>query len=267
MKLGIVAGNRNLPLLLASRIKQTQPHIELVAFAFCGETSPQLKKFVDRIHWLPVGHLQALQEALAEEDIHQCVLIGQISPRRIFSQRNWDKALLALVEQTGDFRPHSVFGAIITFLEKQGVEFLDSTLYLDKDLAETGVMNGLGLAEPVKRDIDFGLSLVSRYVELDVGQTLVVKAASVVALEALEGTDRAIRRAARLAGKGCTILKFSKPNQDMRFDVPVVGGSTLHLLRRFGAASIVLEKKKVIILDKERFLSQARRWGIPVVGV
>lgn len=266
MKLGIIAGNRYLPLLLARRIKEKEPDCELIAFGFRQETSPRLKQFVDKIYWLPIGHLQALQDALSSEGIHQCVLIGQISPWRIFNQKKWDGALLSLVKHTGDFRPHSIFSAITTFLEKQGLKFLDSTLYLAKDLSEEGVMNGLTVPEAAKQDIDFGLRMISRYVALDIGQTIVVKNTSVVALEALEGTDRTIGRAAHLAGKGCTVLKYSKPDQDMRFDVPVVGPATLRLLHRINAASIVLEKNKVIILDKQRFLSQAAAWGIPVVG-
>lgn len=266
MKLGIIAGNRLLPLLLARRIKEKEPQRELIAFGFKHETSPHLKKIVDRMHWLPLGQLSALQDALAAEGIQQCVLIGQISPWRIFNQSNWDEALLSLVKQAGDFRPHTIFCAIIAALEKQGVEFLDSTLYLGEDLADSGVMNGLMLDEDLKKDIEFGLRVISRYTELDIGQTIAVKKSSVVALEALEGTDRAVQRAARLAGRGCTILKFSKPDQDMRFDVPVVGLSTLRLLRRVGAASIVLERNKVIILDREQFLSKARAWRIPVVG-
>jgi DUF1009 family protein len=191
---------------------------------------------------------------------------GQISPWRIFKRGNWDKELYSLVARTKDLRPHSIFSEIIRYIEDEGITFLDSTAYLKECLADDGVMNNVNLGIDCKLDIDFGVKIISRFVELDVGQTIAVKERSVVALESLEGTDRTIMRAYRLAGKGCSILKFSKINQDLRFDVPVVGISTLKLLKHLDASSLVLEKGKVIILEKQNFLSLAKKWGIPVIG-
>jgi UDP-2,3-diacylglucosamine hydrolase len=265
MRLGLIAGNRNLPLLLSQRIK-TNKNIELVVFAFYGETNKQVEKYADRVYWMHVGQLQKLQDCLAKESIVQCIMIGQISPRCIFNRKHWDNKVISLAEACGDFRPHTIFSKIIEYLTITGVTFLDSTLYLKEDLATPGVMNSLEINEATVSDIDFGVDIATRYVELDVGQTVVVKAGSVVCLESLEGTDNAIKRAHKIAKKGCTILKFSKSNQDMRFDVPVVGISTLKLLHKCRAASLTLQEDKVIILDKDRFLSLARQWGIPVVG-
>jgi UDP-2,3-diacylglucosamine hydrolase len=266
MKLGIIAGNRTLPILLSRRIKKER-NVELIAFAFYGETSKEIKKYADKVHWLRVGELLKLKLCLERESIRECLMAGQISPLRIFNRKNWDEALISLVRSAGDFRPHTIFSKIIEYLSKEGVAFLDSTLYLQDDLAAAGVMNSIEIEKKVLADIDFGLDIISRYVELDVGQTIVVKDGGVVCLESLEGTDRAIKRGYSLGKKGCTILKFSKSNQDMRFDVPVVGISTLKLLRRIRAASLILEAGKVIILDKDKFLSLARLWNIPVFGL
>lgn len=265
-KLGIIAGNRLLPIILAQRIKQNEKGYEIVALCFKGETSRDIYKYADKVYWLEVGQLKNLSRILTSEGISQCIMAGQINPLRIFNRKGWDEELISLVESIPDFRPHTIFGKIIDYLENRGIIFLDSTAFLDKDLVKEGVMNGLNLTIAAGRDVDFGLDMVSRFVELDVGQTIVIKNGSVVALESLEGTDRTIKRARTLAGYGCTILKFCKSNQDLRFDVPVVGISTLRLLRRIKASSLVLEKNKVIILEKEKFLSLAREWGIPVLG-
>jgi len=265
-RLGIIAGNRSLPLILTKRIKQTNRDCNLVAICFKGETSHSISRYVDKTYWIDVGKLGELKRILKEEGLRQCVMAGQINPLRIFRRKGWDDELTSLIKGICDFRPHTIFSEIIASLKKEGVIFLDMTLYLGEDLAEEGIMNGLVLSESSMKDIEFGLKIMSGFVELDVGQTVVVKGGGAVALESLEGTDRAIRRAYRLAGRGCTVLKFSKANQDLRFDVPVVGISTLKLLRSIKAANLVLEKNKVIILDKSAFLSLAKKWKISVVG-
>ena len=127
-------------------------------------------------------------------------------------------------------------------------------------------MNKIEPGREVFSQIEWGLKIVSKYVELDVGQTLVVKNKAVVAIEALEGTDSTIRRAYKIAGKGCLVFKFSKKDQDLRFDVPVVGIDTLHLLRRIRAKALILEEGRVIILDKKKFLNLADRWEISIIG-
>ena len=264
MRLGIIAGNRNLPILLSKSIK-SQNH-SVIAICFKGETSSSIKQYVDKSHWIKVGNLTKLKEIIKQEGLNSWIMAGQINPLRIFNQRNWDNELKDLVKRIGDFRPHSIFRGIIDHLEAEGISFLDSTSYLKNNLSTGGIMNNVTLNEQIRADIDFGLKIVPRYVELDVGQVMVVKSASVVALEALEGTDNTIKRGYRIAGKGCSVFKFSKANQDLRFDVPVVGLSTLNLLKRIGAKALVLEKSKVIILEKERFLLQAARYNIPVIG-
>ncbi len=265
-KLGIIAGNRLLPLILAQRIKEKNKDCEVIALCFKGQTSKHISKYVDRCHWFPVGSLSELRKSIKEEGLSQCIMAGQINPLYIFRKKYWDQELTSLIDDSEDFRPHNIFDKIISYFERAGVELINSTLYLKDDLAGAGVMNNLSLAQAVRKDIDFGLDAISKFVELDVGQTVGVKSKAVVALESLEGTDRTIKRAYGLAGNGCVILKFSKANQDLRFDVPVVGISTLKLLKRIKAAALVLEEARVIILEKQEFLSLAEKWKIPVVG-
>jgi DUF1009 family protein len=266
MKLGIIAGNRLLPIILTQKIKEQDNNCKITAVCFNGETSRKISQYTDKQYWINPGHLGAFKNIIKQEGIADWIMAGQINPMRIFRKKDWDGELSDLVSRIEDFRPHTVFIEIINYFQKQGVNFLDSTRYLGDVLSDEGVMNGIAIDRDCEKDIDFGLEVVSRYVDLDVGQTIMVKKKAIVALESLEGTDRTISRGYRLAGRGCTMFKFSKTNQDLRFDVPVVGISTLKLLRRIGARACVFEKGKVIILDKEKFLSLAKKWNIAVVG-
>ncbi|MFA5270725.1 MAG: UDP-2,3-diacylglucosamine diphosphatase LpxI [Candidatus Omnitrophota bacterium] len=267
MKIGIIAGNRSLPVILSKAIKEKYQKSEVVAICFRNETSPHIKRYADTTYWLRIGDLAGMKHIIRKEKLKECIMSGQISPVRIFDRRNWDKELIDLVARTKDMRPHSIFSAIIAYLESFGLHFLDSTFYLKESLSCTGVMNGLSLSEIVEEDVEFGTKMASRFVDLDIGQTILVKNKSVVALEALEGTDNTIKRGYGLAGKGCVVLKFSKLNQDLRFDVPVVGISTLKLLRKIRACALVLETGKTLILEKEEFLKMANRYSILVIGV
>ncbi|MFH1876669.1 MAG: UDP-2,3-diacylglucosamine diphosphatase LpxI [Candidatus Omnitrophota bacterium] len=266
MKLGIIAGNRNFPLVLAQNIKTHHKDIHVTAFCFKGETSRSISRYVDTTLWLGVGKLGDLRDAILAQGVTQCIMAGQISPWRIFDKRHWDRELLSLVDTVKDFRPHAIFGEIIHYLEARGITFLDSTTYLAEYLATGEFMNACALSRECQDDVNYGVGAISRFVELDVGQTIVVKKTSVVALEALEGTDNTIKRGASIAGGGCVVLKFSKKNQDVRFDVPVVGPSTVRLLGRIRAAALVLECGRVLILEKEQFLRHAQHHRIAVIG-
>ncbi|MBD3246515.1 MAG: DUF1009 domain-containing protein [Candidatus Omnitrophica bacterium] len=265
-KIGIIAGNRLLPVVLAAAIRRQCPECEIIALCFRGETSSRIKRFADRTHWLVPGHLARLIHLLKKYDLTRCILAGQISPLRIFQPRYWDRAFRELVDQIEDFRPHTVFSGLIHRLEQEGIVFLDSTEYLRDLLAHPGPMNKMIPDAHLQRDIVFGSRVAARYVELDIGQTLVVKNKTVAALESLEGTDRTLIRGARLAGRNCVAVKYSRKHQDLRFDVPVIGLRTLRVLRRMRAGACVLEAGRVIMLEKPKFLRAAARYGIPVVG-
>jgi len=255
-----------LPVILAQNIKKRHQECEIVAICFNGQTLSNIKNYVDKTYWVNVGALGEIKEIIKKEGLAEWIMVGQVNPLAIFKRNCWDKDLIRLMEKVKDIRPHTIFVQIINYLEKEGAVFLDSTSYLRDNLASEGVMNGLDLDKDTERDIEFGVGIASRFVELDIGQTVVVKTRSTLALESLEGTDRTISRGYRLGGSGATVLKFSKANQDLRFDVPVVGVSTLNLLHRIKAASLVLEKERVLILEKEKFLSLAKKYNIPVVG-
>ncbi len=267
MKLGVIAGNRLFPVFFSQEAKRKNNNLEIVAICFKGETSRRLSKYVDKSYWIKVGEIKKLIEIVEREKLKNLVMVGQINPKKIFNPCDWDEEMKHLIKnEVKDFRPHNIFGKLIDVLEKKGVKFLDSTTYINELLAEEGIMNKIVIPKEVEEDIVFGQEIASRFVELDIGQTVVVKQKTVVAVESLEGTDNTILRGYRLAKKGCVVLKFSKSDQDLRFDVPLVGMKTLKILRKVGARCLVLEKNRVIILEKEKFLKCAYQWGIAVVG-
>jgi hypothetical protein len=267
MQIGIVAGSKSLPLLLAKRILKSRKFTKIVAICFKGETSFKLCQYVDKRLWVKVGKLKDLREAIKAQKIKDWVMAGQVNPLNIFKKSKWDNELKSVAEGEINFCPHTFFKAIINHLESDGINFLDSTLYLKDDLAQEGVMNGLNLSGETKENIDFGLDKISKFVEIDIGQVLVVKNKTVVSLEALEGTDNTIKRGFKIAGPQTVIFKFARQDQDLRFDVPVVGISTLKLAKRIQASCLVLEQGKTIILEKEKFLYLSKKWNIPVIGL
>jgi len=263
MRLAVLAGNRLFPLEFIKRAKAKE-NIEIVAIAFRGETNPLVERLADKTYWIEAADLEGLISILKKEKVKDCVMVGQITPRRIFRKGNWEEFIKKLTKDI-DWRPHSIFGRIVEFLEREGFRFLDSTVFMQDCLAEEGMMNNVKLEKETEEDIQFGVKIASYFSELDIGQTIVVKKKAVVACEALEGTDNTIRRAYRLAGGNLVVVKFAKKDQDLRFDVPVVGLKTISVLKK-RVKALVLEKKKVIILKKNKFLKETEKRGIAVIG-
>ena len=267
-KLGLIAGNRNFPLLFATCAKSKDPSLEIIAVAIKGETSKNLSRLVDKIYWLKIGGLRALCDVFLKEGVKTLVMAGQISPYRIFKDRqDWDSLMQKVFKSTPDFRPHSIFTEIIREIESQGFSFISSLTYLEDYLAKDGLNNKADVSESLEKEIEHALSLARKTADLDIGQTVVIKDKAVVAVEALEGTDKTIHRAFGICGQGFIVLKLAKKNQDLRFDVPVIGLNTIKQLVRFKAKALVLEKNKTLILDKPEVISLADKAGLPIVGV
>ena len=267
-KLGLIAGNKTFPLLFCRQAKHKNPSLQIVAVAVKGETSSHLSKLVDKIYWVEIGKLGRLIDIFLNEHMHTIVMAGQISPFRIFKNvSSWDNLMCRICERTPDFRPHSIFTEIIKEIEQHGLTFISSLTYLEDYLALKGVNNSVKVSEALFREVDFASGLARKIVDLDIGQTVVCKDKAVVAVEALEGTDNVLKRAHRICGRKFIAIKLAKKNQDLRFDVPVVGLNTIRLLIRFNAKALVLERDKTLILDKEKVFILADRAGIPIIGV
>jgi len=266
-RIGLIAGNRKFPFLLASEAKKKNYY--LAAVAIKGDASPRLKNFVDKIYWVGLGELNRMIEIFRAEGIIKIIMAGQVSPRRLFSKEVKNSPeLQGLLNGITDRRADSIFRAIARRLEAAGLELLDSTTFIEEHLPAKGVLTGRGPDAAVSEDIKFGLEMAKAIAGLDIGQTVAVKDKAIVAVEALEGTDNLIRRAGLISrGGGVTVVKVSKPNQDTRFDIPVVGLNTVRNLIKAGAKCLAIEAGKTLFIDREPAVRLADRKGICIVAV
>jgi len=267
-RLGLIAGNRQYPLLFSRQAKLKDPSLYIVAVAVRGETDKTITKLVDKVYWVNIGRLNQLIDIFLRENIKKVVMAGQISPYRIFRDRSqWDDAMHKVADNCRDFRPHSIFTEVIKEIEKHNLTFISSLTYLDDYTALEGLNNNVRIDGHLRKQVDYSVSLARRIVDLDIGQTVVFKDKAIVAVEALEGTDNTIKRSYRICGEGFLVVKLAKKNQDVRFDVPVIGLKTIKLMHKCKAEVLVLQKDKTLILDKEKVISLADKARISIVGV
>lgn len=265
-KIGLIAGNRKFPLLFAQAAKKKG--YSIVAIAIRGETSPSLKRIVDKIYWISLSQFSRMFEIFKKEEISDVVMAGQISPGRLFSKEvNQDKELKEILESIKDKRADTIFGKIADKLKEAGLRLLDSTTFIDDFLPQKGTLTKCGPDLACWDDIYFGLNLAKAVANLDIGQTVAVKSKAIIAVEALEGTDNLIRRAGKIAHSGITVVKVSKPAQDMRFDIPVVGLNTVKNLIKAQARCLAIEAGKTLFIDRQESVKLADKKGIVIVAV
>jgi DUF1009 family protein len=265
-KLGLIAGNRKFPILFSEAAKKK--NYSIIAIAIKGDTSPQLKKFVDKIYWLKLNEFRRIFEIFKSEGVKKITMAGQISPSRLFSKEfARDPDIKNLITNIQDKKADTIFSTIAGRLEESGFELIDSTSFIKDLLPDKGVLTKTKPGFDEWEDIYFGFDLAKSIAFLDIGQAVAVKKKAIVAVEALEGTDNLIRRAARIAGKGIVVTKVSKPHQDMRFDIPVVGLNTVKNLIKAGASCLAIEANKTLFIDKEQSVKLADKKGISIVAV
>jgi len=262
----LIAGNRNFPLLFAGAARKKG--YSVVAVAIKKDTSPKLKNLVDKIYWVGLAEFSRMFEIFKSEGIAKVVMAGQVSPRRLFSREvENSKELRELLGTLADKKADSIFSAVARRLEESGVELLDSTSFLKEHLPTKGTLTKREPDFGEWEDIYFGFSLAKAVGLLDIGQTVAVKNKAVIAVEALEGTDNLIRRSGKISRGGFTLVKVSKPKQDMRFDVPVVGFNTIKTLLKSGSRCLAIEAEKTLFIDQSQSLALADNKGISIVAV
>ncbi len=265
-RIGLIAGNGRFPILFAESAKNH--NVDVVCIAVKKETSPLIRQFVDKIYWLDVTEYLKLVDIFKLDGIRRVVMAGQINPLRLFSKKATQNSQLAIfLASLKDKRADSVFGAIADILQKNSISLEDSRMFLDDYIPKKTVLTKLQPTQAQKDDIDFGFQIAKTIGSVDIGQTVVIKNKIVVAVEAIEGTDITIRRAGRIAGKGCVVVKTNKPNQDMRFDVPLIGLRTLKNLIRIKASCLAIESEKTIILDKSSCIDLADKHSISIIAL
>ncbi|YCM45393.1 UDP-2,3-diacylglucosamine diphosphatase LpxI [Verrucomicrobiaceae bacterium 227] len=262
--IGVIAGSGIYPETFIAAARREG--VKLVMAAFKGETREELEEQVDAIKWFRVGQLGGVIKFFKKQKATEAIMVGQIAPRNLFDL--WpDLRTLKVLHSVKERNAESLFGAIANELTKDAIELLPATTFLENDLAKEGLLFGPDLGERDWEDVEFGKKIVKQTSALDIGQSIVVRRGTVLALEAFEGTDACIRRGGELGkGKNVTLVKVSKPKQDMRFDVPVIGPNTIDTCREAGVSVIAVEAGRTLFLGLDEISKKCAEGKISVVG-
>ena len=278
-KLGLIAGNGRFPFLILRQA--IQKNIPVVVAAIKEETFPEIEEFASEsdvsIHWIGLGHLNKLIRLFKRADVTQVLMAGQVKHAKIFSTKRahgkkWkvtvpDVKMISMLASLPKKNTQSLLEGVISVLENEGFEFVDSTVLLKSLLAKSGLLTRRSPNSEEQKDIEYGRAVAREITRLDVGQTIVVKSQAVVAVEAMEGTNETIRRAAQLVGgQRLTVVKVSRPDQDMRFDVPVIGLETSEVLKECNVSALSIDADKTLIIDSDEFFEKVEASSIAIVA-
>ena len=275
-KLGLIAGNGSFPLLLldAARAQGAQ----VVVAAIKEETSPLIEeRGAAAVHWLSLGELGKLIDTFKREGVSTAIMAGQVKHKQIFSAIRPDWRLAKVLFSLGTKNTDSLIGAVAKVLEDEGIHLISSTSYLEPLLARPGVLTRRAPSEAEQKNIDYGRQVARHLAQYDIGQTVVIAASACVAVEAMEGTDATILRAGEIMksaahegesvlSRALTVVKVAKPNQDMRFDVPVIGLKTIATMQHAGATCLAVDAGKCLFLDGEKIVQAADEAGIAIAA-
>jgi DUF1009 family protein len=279
MKLGLIAGNGRFPFLLLDAARAEGRSV--VVAAIKEETDPEMDRRAAAdsnitVYWLSLGELSKLIETFRKEGVQNAVMAGQVKHKQIFSSIRPDWRLAKLLMNLRTRNTDMLLGAVAKVLSDEGIELMSSTSFLEPLLAQEGVLTSRSPDEDDFKNIEYGLGVANALAGFDIGQTVVVAAQACVAVEAMEGTDETIQRAGRLMDslggdastleRRLTVVKVAKPNQDMRFDVPVIGLATIEAMIRAGACCLSVEAGRTLLFDRESVLERANQAGIAVVA-
>lgn len=269
MRLGLIAGNGRFPFLVLDAAV-AQGH-EVTIIAAKEETFAELSDAAARhgssIHWISLGQLGRCISLLKDAGVTHAVMAGQVKLAKIIGGGVMpDLTFMSLLKHLASKNTDALIGAVATLLHERGIELMDSTALLVPLLARSGVLTERAPTEEELKDFEFGYQMADAIAGLDIGQTIAVKHQAVVAVEAMEGTDEVIARAGHLAGAGASIVKVAKPNQDMRFDVPVIGLPTVRAMHAAGASALTIDAGRTLVLDGEAVFAAASEHGIAILG-
>jgi DUF1009 family protein len=264
-RIGLIAGNGRFPFLVAQEIKKSGG--EVVCVALKEEADPELEKFCDKYYKVSLGKFQKVIDSLKESGINTAVMAGQVKHVKIYSAIIPDFRAIKILASLVNKKTDTILKTVADEFEKDGIKLMPSHAYLTSLLAQKGFLVGKKLSSDEQKDVDFGFKIAKGIAGFDIGQTVVVKDRSVLAVESVEGTDECIKRAYSLGGEGAIVVKVAKPNQDFRFDVPVVGTRTINTLKENKIRAMAVEAGVTLILDKEEALKQAKDIGVTIIAV
>lgn len=264
--LGIIAGSGEFPLLVAQGARKSGVE-QIVVAALIGETKKEIEMLADVVMWIEIGQLSKMIHFFKKNDCESVVMSGQITPTKLFSILKLDLRMAKLMARVKFRGAAPLFGTIAEELEKDGLNIINSSTFIQDHLSTEGCMTKAKPSKEQMVDIQKGWELARSVADLDIGQTLVMKEGSVVAVEAIEGTNQTIQRAGVLSGPGTIVVKVSKSNQDQRFDIPVIGIETLKVMKDSGAKVLVLDKGGAIMLNKPEVIKAADAFGIAIIAL
>ncbi len=267
LKIGIIAGKGIYPETFIAAARKAEPGVELFVAGFHGETFESLADLADGMEWFRVGQLGKVIKYFKKMEASKCIMVGQIAPRNLFDlvpDIRTMKMLARLKEKNAD----TLFKAVSDELEKDGVEVMNATTYLDESMASSGHVCGPKIKEKFLSDVSYGFNIAKETSRLDIGQSVVVKEGTVLAVEAFEGTNACLKRGGEQGrGKDCVLVKVSKPNHDFRFDVPCIGAQTIENCAAAGISVIGCEAHKTLILGKAEVEKLCKKLGVSIMGV
>lgn len=264
MSFGLIAGNGEFPFLVIEGAKRAGER--LVVAAIKEETDPRIEEVAEKVLWVGIGQLGKMISFFKEEGVEKAMMAGQVKHVQIFSGAIPDMRMFKMLWRLPKRNTDTLIGGIADELSRDGIELIDSTYFLKDLLPEEGVLTKRKPDESESENIEYGLGIAAEIARLDLGQTIVVRAKACVAIEAMEGTDATIKRAGELANGKLTVVKVAKPDQDMRFDVPVVGLPTIETMIEAGATCLSISSGKTLIFNRAEMLDLADRNKISIVA-
>jgi len=265
MKYGLIAGNGKFPFMVVEGAKRAG--VALSVAAIREETDPGIERVADNVVWVGIGQLGKMIRFFKREGVERAIMAGQVKHVQIFSRAIPDARMLKMLLKLPRRNTDSLIGGVADELASEGIELIDSTFFLQDYLPKAGSLTRRDPDERERQDIEYGLEIAREIAQLNLGQTLVIRAKACVAIEAMEGTDETIRRAGELAKGRLTVVKIAKPDQDMRFDVPVVGTPTIQAMLAAGATCLCITAAKTLMFDRDEMIQLANENQIAVVAV
>jgi DUF1009 family protein len=265
MKLGLIAGNGQFPFLVVEGARKAGAQVAVAAIR--EETDPEIERVADNVMWVGVGQLGKMLRFFKSEGVEKAIMAGQVKHVQIFGSSIPDLRMVKMLLKLPRKNTDALIGAVANELASEGIELIDSTHFLKDQLPTVGPLTKRKPDDRERSDIEYGLEIAHEIARLDLGQTIVVRDRACVAIEAMEGTDAVIRRAGELARGRLTVVKIAKPNQDMRFDVPVVGLSTIQTMIEAGATCLCLTAEKTLMFEREDMIQLAHKNKIAITAV
>jgi UDP-2,3-diacylglucosamine hydrolase len=265
-KYGLIAGNGRFPFMVLQSARQQK--FEMIVAAIKEETSAEIEQCGFPVHWLGLGQLAKLIQVFQNAGVKKAIMAGQVKHVQIFGSSLPDFTMIRMLAGLKHKNTDSLIGGVARVLEESGISIVDSTAFLKPHMAAEGNLTRRKLSSSEQADVEYGRPIANRIASMDIGQTIVVRDRAVVAVEAMEGTDSVIRRAGQLASKkDLTVIKVSKPKQDMRFDIPVIGLATIKVMADSGATAIAIDADRTIVFEKDELVKFADANDIAIAAL